>query len=83
MSFSISNVSVKFVSAFKDRHYLSKFGEGESHYLVTNELKKKNSYKDRFSPISERISSFAEIETNFSIAKATLDLISVPWSVFV
>ena len=61
MPFSISDVSVKSVSAFEDRHYFCKIGEGKSHCLVTNEFRKKDSDKDRFSPISEKTNSFAEI----------------------
>ena len=38
------------VSTFEYRHYLSKAGEGESHRLVGNELRKEDSHKDRFSP---------------------------------
>ena len=57
MPFTISNFSVIFVSSFEHRHYLSKIGEGEPHYLVTNELRKEDGHKDRFSPISERTNS--------------------------
>ena len=34
------------VSTFEYRHYLSKAGEGESHRLVGNELRKEDSHKD-------------------------------------
>ena len=61
MLFSICDVSVKSASAFEDRHYFCKIGEGKSHCLVTNEFRKKDSEKDRFSPISEKTNSFAEI----------------------
>lgn len=74
MSFTISDISVNFVSSFKDRHDFPKFGEGKSHRLVTNKLRKGNSHKDSFSPISEMTNSFAEIETKFGIAKTALDL---------
>ena len=65
MPFTISNFSVKFVSSFEHRHYLSKIGQGEPHYLVINERRKEDSHKDRFSPISERTNSFTEIKTDF------------------
>ena len=39
--FSISYVSVKSVSAFEDRHCFLRIGEGRSHCLVTNELRRK------------------------------------------
>ena len=65
MPFTISNFSVKFVSSFEHRHYHSKIGEGELHYLVTNEHRKEDGYKDSFSPISERTNSFTEIKTDF------------------
>ena len=65
MPFTISNFSVIFVSSFEHRHYISKIGEGEPHYLVTNELRKEDGHKGRFSPISERINSFTEIKTDF------------------
>ena len=65
MPFTISNFSVKIVSSFEYRHYLSKIGEGKPHYLVTNELRKEDGHKDRFSSISERINSFTEIKTDF------------------
>ena len=38
-------------------HYFPKFGEGKTHYLVTKEVRKKCSYKDRFPPISETTNS--------------------------
>ena len=50
MSFPVSHGSIKFVSTFEYRHYLSQAGEGESHRLVGNELRKEDSHKDRFSP---------------------------------
>ena len=65
MAFPISDESIKFMSTFEYRHYLSKVGEGESHRLVTNELRKEDGHKDRFSPISERTNSFPEIKTDF------------------
>ena len=74
MSFTISDISVNFMSSFKDRHNFPRFGEGKSHHLVTNELRKGNGHKDRFSPICERTNSFAEIETKLGIAKTALDL---------
>ena len=74
MPFSILNFPVKFVSLFEHGHYLSKIGEGEPYYLVTNEFRKKNGHKDRFSPISERTNSFTEIKTDFWITKTALDL---------
>ena len=64
MLFTISNFSVKFVPSFEQRHYLWKIGEVEPHYLVTNELRKEDGHKDRFSPISERTNSFMEIKTD-------------------
>ena len=74
MYFTISDISVKFVSAFKDRHDFPKFGEGKPYRLVTNKLRKGNSHKDRFSPIYDRTYSFAEIEPNFRIAKTVWDI---------
>ena len=65
MPFTILNFSVKFVSSFEHRHYLSKIGEGKPHSLVTNELRKEVGHKDRFCPISERTNSFTEIKTDF------------------
>ena len=62
MSFTIP---VKFVSSFEHRHYLSEIGEGGSHCLaLTNEFRKDNGHKDRFSPIFRRTSSFTEINPN-------------------
>ena len=72
--FSISYVSVKSVTAFEDRYYFYKIGEGRSHCLVTNALKKKDSEKDRFPAISERANSFAEIKAYFRIIKTALNL---------
>ena len=46
MSFPVSDESIKFVSTFEYRHYLSKAGEGESHHLVANELRKEYGHKD-------------------------------------
>ena len=63
MSFSISDTFVEFVSAFQDRYDFPTLGEGDFHCLVTNKLRKKNSYKD----ISERTNSFEEIEANWII----------------
>ena len=74
MPFTILNFSVKIVSSFEYRHYLSKIGEGEPHCLVNNELRKEDGHKDRFSSISERINSFTKIKTDFLIAKTALDL---------
>ena len=71
--FSISYVSVKSVSAFEDRHCFLKIGEGRSHCLVTNELRRKDSDKDRLPPISERTNSLAEIVAYFRIIKTALD----------
>ena len=65
MSFPVSDGSIKFVSTFEYRHYLSKVREGKSHRLVANELRKEDGHKDRFSPISERTNSFPEIKTDF------------------
>ena len=64
MSFLVSDGSIKYVSTFEYRHYLPKVGESEPHRLVTNELKEEDGYKDRFSPISERTSSFLETKTD-------------------
>ena len=74
MFFSVSDMSVEFMSTFKNRHDLPKIGEGKSHCLVTNELRKENSHKDRVSPISDGANSFAETQTNFRIAKMALGL---------
>ena len=65
MLFSVSDGSIKFMSTFECRHDLSKIEEGKSHHLVTNELRKEDSHKNRFSPISERTNSFAKIKRNF------------------
>ena len=65
MPFTISNISVKFVSSLEHQHYLSKIGEDEPHYPVTNEPRKEDGHKDRFSPISERTNTFTEINTDF------------------
>ena len=65
MSFPVSDGSIKLVSTFEYRHYLSKVGEGKSHHLVANELRKVDGHKDRFSPISERTNLFAEIKIDF------------------
>ena len=64
MSFPVSDGSIKFVSTFEYRHYLSKVEESEPHRLVANELRE-DGHKDRFSPISERTNSFPEIKTDF------------------
>ena len=61
MSFPVFDGSIKFVSTFEYRHYLSKDGEGKSHRLVANELRKVDGHKDRFSPISERTNSFPSL----------------------
>ena len=65
MPLPVSDRSVEFVSTLEYRHDFSKIGKGKSHRLVTNELRKENSHKDRFPPISERTNSFEEIKTNF------------------
>ena len=65
MPFPVSDGSIKFVSTFEYRHYLSKVGGGKAHRLVANELRKEDGHKDRFSPISERTNSFPEIKTDF------------------
>ena len=65
MPFPVSDGSLKFVSTFEYRHYLSKVGEGESHRLVANELRKEDGHKDRFSPIFERTNLFPEKKAEF------------------
>ena len=65
MPFTISNFSVKFMSSFEHRHYLSKIVGGEPHCLVTNGLRRVDGHKDRFSPISERTNSFTDVRTDF------------------
>ena len=65
MSFPVSDGSIKFVSTFEYRHYPSKVGEGKSHRLVVNELRKRDGHKDKFSSISGRTNSFPEIKTDF------------------
>ena len=60
--FAIPNFPIKFMPVFKDRYCFTKIGEGKSHCLVTNELRKKDSDKDRFLPISETTNSFPEIQ---------------------
>ena len=62
------------MSAFEDRQYISKMGEGRSHCLVTYVLRKINCNEDRFLPILERFSSFAEIKFYFGIAETALNL---------
>ena len=57
----VENFPVKFVSSLNT----DKIGGDESHCLVTDELKKEDGHKDRFSPISERTNSFTEIKTDF------------------
>ena len=42
MSFPVSDVSIKFVSTFEYRHYLSKVEESEPHCLVANELREED-----------------------------------------
>ena len=64
-SFPVSDGSIKFVSTFEYRYYLSKVEESEPHRLVANELREEDGHKDRFSPISERTSSFSETKTDF------------------
>ena len=65
MSFPISDGSIKFVSTFEYRHYLSKVGESEPHRLVANELREEDVHKDKFSSISERANLFLENKTDF------------------
>ena len=65
MSFPVSDGSIKFVSTFDYRHYLSKVGDSEPHRLVAHELREEDSHKDRFSPISERTNAFPETKTDF------------------
>ena len=65
MSFPVSDGSIKFVSTFEYRRYPSKVGEGKSHRLVVNELRKRDGHKDKFSSISGRTNSFPEIKTDF------------------
>ena len=64
-SFPVSDGSIKFASTFEYRRSLYKVGEGKSHRLAANELRKEDGHKDRFSPISERTNSFTEIKTDF------------------
>ena len=40
MTFTISNFHVKLMPSFENSHYISKTGEGKSHCLVANELRK-------------------------------------------
>ena len=61
----VSHGSIKFVSTFEYRHYLSKDGESEPHHLVANEPREEDGHKDSFSPISERSNSFPETKTDF------------------
>ena len=74
MSLAISDFPIKFMSAFEDRHYLSKMVEGKSHCLVTYVLRKINSNEDRSLSISEKLNSFAETQFYFGIAKTALNL---------
>ena len=80
MLFHVFDGSIKFVSTFEYRHYLSKVEEGKFRPLVTNELRKEDGHKDRFSPIFERTNSFPEIKTDFRIALdlRTLKLLLLP-----
>ena len=73
MSFPVSDGSIKFVSTFEYRHYLSKVGESEPHRLVANEIREEDVHKDRFSPISERANLFPETKKDFWIAKTALN----------
>ena len=41
MYFSVPNFLIEIVSTFENRHYFPNVGECKSHYLVTNELRKK------------------------------------------
>ena len=61
MTLSISDIVIKFVSAFEDRHYIPEIPEGKFHCLVTNKLRQIDSNEGRFLPISERTDAFMKI----------------------
>ena len=61
MPLSISDILIKFVSAFVDRHFISEIREGKFHCLVTNKLRQIDSNEGRFLPISERTDAFMKI----------------------
>ena len=62
MPLSISDVLIKFVSAFENRHYIPEIREGKFHCLVTNELRQIDGNEGRFLPISERTDAFMKIK---------------------
>ena len=60
------------MSAFEYSHYISKIGEGKSHCLVTNELRKENGHKNRFTPRLRKLRQLSESPKRHWIF--------VPWS---
>ena len=62
MPLSISDILIKFVSAFEGRHYISKIREDKFHCLVTNELRQITGNEGSFLPISERTEAFMKIK---------------------
>ena len=76
MSFPVSDGSIKFVSTFEYRHYLSKVGEGKSHCLAANELRKEDGHKDRFFPFLRGLIRFWKLRQIYELPKR--HWISVP-----
>ena len=62
MSLSISDILIKFVSAFENRHYIPEIREGKFHCLATNELRQIDGNEGKFLPISERTDTFMKIK---------------------
>lgn len=54
MSFSVPNIFIEFVSAFKQSDKLCEIGEGKSHCLFTSVLRKENFNKNRILFILKR-----------------------------
>ena len=73
MPLAIPNISIKFVSAFKDLYHFSEVGEGKFHCLITYIFRKIDSDEDRLLPISERPTPFVETQRDICFAKTALD----------
>ena len=74
MPLAIPDFPIKIMPAFEDKHYFCKMGEGKSHCLITDVLRKININEDRFLPISERPNSFSEIQDYFRFTETALGL---------
>ena len=70
MPLAIPNISIKFVSAFKDLYHFSEVGEGKFHCLITYIFRKIDSDEDRLLPISERPTPFVETQRDICFPKA-------------